>query len=132
MDKHLIDRIKIHEDWRAKPYLDQLGIPTIGYGFTYITLDEGDLILRNRVQMIYALLRNKISFFSELNHYVQEVLVEMAYQLGVPGLLKFKKTLKYLSAGENKKASAEMLDSKWAKQTPARAKELSNIVLHSN
>jgi lysozyme len=49
----------------------------------------------------------------------------MAYQLGVNGLLGFKKTLRYMSQKDWEKASVEMLDSRWAKQTQKRAEELS-------
>jgi lysozyme len=59
---------------------------------------------------------------------IQDVLMEMCYQLGVTGVSKFKKTVAYLQNKEFKNASIEMLDSRWAKQTPNRAKELSNRV----
>ena len=52
----------------------------------------------------------------------------MCYQLGVSGVSKFKKTLEYLENNEFKMASREMLDSLWARQTPNRAKKLSEII----
>jgi len=127
----LMDRVRRHEGWMSKPYPDKIHgwkVPTFGYGFTYLTEDEGDAILRNRIQMISSLLRRKIPFFKGLNHLIQGVLVEMAYQMGVPGLLAFKQTLRFIGAGEYRKAANEMLDSKWAKQTPTRARELAEIV----
>ena len=48
----------------------------------------------------------------------------MFYQLHYK-LFKFKKTLAYVERGDFVSASEEMLDSLWAKQTPNRAKELS-------
>lgn len=62
---------------------------------------------------------------------VRDVLVEMAYQLGVSGLLKFKKTLKLITDRKYMEASVEMLDSLWARQTPNRAKKLSKVVYDS-
>ena len=129
--ENLINRIKRHESWRAKPYPDPIhgwAVPTFGYGFTYLTPEEGDIILKNRILMIQSVLQQKIGFFHRLPPEVKDVLVEMAYQLGVPGLLQFKKTLRYLAAGKYRAAAAEMLDSKWHKQTPKRAEELANIV----
>ena len=41
---------------------------------------------------------------------------------------KFRKTLSYLKRHEWEEASVEMLDSRWARQTPNRAVELSNII----
>ena len=52
----------------------------------------------------------------------------MCYQLGLAGFSKFKKTISYIEKKNYKEASKEMLDSKWAKQTPNRAKKLSKIV----
>ena len=48
--------------------------------------------------------------------------------MGVSGFSKFKKTIKYLADKNYDKASKEMLDSRWARQTPNRAIRLSNIV----
>ena len=59
---------------------------------------------------------------------IQNVVIEMCYQLGVTGFSKFVKTITYLKDKDFKSASVEMLDSKWAKQTPNRAKEMSEIV----
>ena len=58
----------------------------------------------------------------------RDVIYEMCYQLGVTGVSKFKKTLAYIENSEYKMASKEMLDSKWARQTPNRAKRLSDII----
>ena len=52
----------------------------------------------------------------------------MAFNLGIYGLLTFKKFLKYLKNEEYVKASKEMLDSKWAKQVGSRARELSEQI----
>ncbi len=57
-----------------------------------------------------------------------EVLVEMAYQIGAGGLFKFKKMWAALAVGAYSGAAHEMLDSRWAKQTPKRAKELAEIM----
>ena len=126
-----IDRIKRHEDFREKPYPDPIhgwDVPTFGYGFTYITKQESEPILRNRIQTITSELKHRLSFFRQLPEDIQSVLIEMAYQLGVPGLLKFRKTLKSFALGQYSKASDEMLNSKWAEQTPKRARELAEIV----
>ncbi len=59
---------------------------------------------------------------------VQEVVLNMCYQLGVTGVSKFRKAISALQDGEWQEAADEMLDSLWARQTPNRAEELSNIV----
>ena len=62
---------------------------------------------------------------------VKDVIVEMCYQMGVSGFSKFKKTIDHLMRKDYKAASEEMLDSRWAKQTPNRAKKLSDYVKYA-
>ena len=59
---------------------------------------------------------------------VQEVVLNMCYQLGITGVSKFRKAISALQEGEWQEAADEMLDSLWARQTSNRAEELSNIV----
>ena len=61
------------------------------------------------------------------------ILVEMAYQMGSnieegTGLAGFTQTLQHINSGQYDLASKEMLKSKWHKQTPGRAKRLSNLM----
>jgi len=148
----LIERIKQHEGFVSKPYIDPLIATrpenynilepemniikrnfdklkvTFGYGFTFITEDEATLVLNSRLHTIRLELVSKLSWIQQQPAEVQDVLVEMAYQIGINGLLKFKKTLEYCKDKNYVKMSKEMLDSHWAKQTHNRAKELSNII----
>ena len=52
----------------------------------------------------------------------------MAYQIGVSGLYKFRKTLRYAREGKFDEMADEMLNSSWARQTPARAKRHSDKI----
>jgi lysozyme len=52
----------------------------------------------------------------------------MIFQLGPGGVSKFKKTFDYVKMKKFKEASIEMLDSRWYKQTPNRAKHLSDLM----
>lgn len=120
------DDLKSDEGWRAKGYLDHLGVPTIGYGFTWLTKEEGEFLLNNRVQLVYSQLSLHIEGFEEMPLMVQRALINMAYQLGIEGLLKFRKTLAHIKAGRYKQAADEALQSKWAQQTPNRAERVTN------
>jgi len=60
------------------------------------------------------------------------VLIEMVFQLGVGGVSKFKKMWSALQEQDYNKASIEMLDSRWAKQTPSRANSLASIMRSCN
>jgi lysozyme len=110
-----------------KKYFNKLRV-TFGIGFTFITMSEADIVLQHRISSIKLDLYNKAEWIVEQPEEIQNVLVEMAYQMGVNGLLKFKNTLKYCKARDYKNMAEEMLKSKWAEQTPERAKELSEIV----
>ena len=130
--KSLLESIKHHEGFVEHVYDDSLGIPTIGYGFAIkdLTLEEDlcDEILLRKLRKLGRSVMGKFPFFDSLPPDCKEVLMEMCYQLGVTGVSKFKKALKAMEDGDWEKAADEMLDSKWAKQTPRRAKEMSDII----
>ena len=63
----------------------------------------------------------------ESNQVVQMVIINMCYQMGVSGVMKFKKALAAMKNGEWDIAATELLDSRWAKQTPNRANELADM-----
>ena len=125
----LIGTIKKHEGFRGMPYKDKLGIPTIGYGTKLpLTEEEAEMLLQHRLDKKILELSDKEPFYLELPQKAQEVIANMAYQMGVNGVLKFKKMWKALKNGDFQKAADEMLDSRWAKQTPNRARELAEIM----
>ena len=130
--KDLLESIKHHEGFVEHVYDDSLGIPTIGYGFAIkdLVLEEDlcDEILLRKLRILGKSVMGKFPFFDSLPSDCKTVLMEMCYQLGVTGVSKFKKALKAMEDGDWEKAADEMLDSKWAKQTPNRAKEMSNII----
>lgn len=113
-------------------YLDSLGLLTIGVGFLIDKKKNGGLfpeeiqfILTNRIQKNKAAITKRLPWFERLEPVRQGVILNMAYQLGVDGVLGFKKFIAEVEHGDYDRASIEMLDSLWANQTPARAKRLS-------
>ena len=112
------------EGYREKPYRCTAGKLTIGIGYNLdagMPLDEAVLLIRHRIEKIRRELLERFEWFPNLNETRQAALVSMAYQMGIAGLLGFKRTLVSVGAGDYEKASREMLDSKWARQTPKRA-----------
>ena len=130
--KNLIENIKESEGFVKHVYDDSLGIPTIGYGFAIKDLDlDEDIaseILSRKIEKLINRVDGKFDWFNEANDKIKEVVVEMCYQLGLGGFSKFKRTISYFANKDYIKASVEMLDSKWATQTPNRANKLSKIV----
>tara|TARA_R100001463_G_scaffold40709_1_gene86171 strand:+ start:125 stop:529 length:405 start_codon:yes stop_codon:yes gene_type:complete len=128
----LLDRVKEHEGFRSKVYKCTEGYDTIGYGFAIkdLELDEdiAEEILMRKLEKLIKRVRNKFDWLDNVPREVQGVLVEMSYQMGLSGVCKFKNALKYMEHQNWEKAADEMLMSRWYRQTPNRAKELSNII----
>lgn len=122
----LCERIKFAEGFESKPYLCSEGVPTFGYGLTYITEYEAEWILRRRVRECVELIEGYIQNEKiSIDDFRLRILSEMAYQLGFKGVLKFKKMWNALRDFDYETASKEMLDSKWHIQTPSRCEYLS-------
>ena len=125
----LLERLKINEGFRSKVYKCTMGIDTFGYGFTYITREEADLILEMRLKDLWEQAEKVLDDKKiHLNDVRKGVIVEMFYQLGKEGTLKFVKMWDALSKKDYNKAALEMLDSNWYIQTPARCKQLSLLM----
>jgi len=110
------------EGFREKPYLDTEGVTTFGHGLTYITKEESEKIVQQRVYDIIGKLTIQFNWFYRMTEIRRTVIVSMVYQLGFRGFSNFKKMIKALEEEDYDEASVEMLDSKWARQTPNRAK----------
>ena len=122
----IILEIKNDEGYRGEVYKCSEGFDTIGYGTRLpISKKEATLLLRSRLTDKEIELADKEPLFKRLPQEAQAVLLNMAYQMGVGGLLKFKRMWSALDERDFETASREMLDSRWAKQTPKRAKRLS-------
>ena len=126
--QRLAEQLKVHEGLRLKPYKDTVGKWTIGIGRNLedkgITEQEALFMLNNDVDYFYDKIKKEINWFWALDDVRQNVLVNMAFNLGVSGLLTFKNTLRLISFGHYEEAAKEMLNSKWAKQVGYRAEEL--------
>lgn len=125
------DQIKSDEGCVLHAYQDHLGYWTIGYGRLLdkrkgggISQNEADQLLQNDIDRKLADLRDKLPWFDNLDDPRKGVLLNMCFQLGLTGLLKFKNTLAYIEAGDYENAAANMLKSKWAQQTPNRANRM--------
>ena len=132
--KKLKDRIKKNEGYSDKPYQDQLGFYTIGYGHL-ITKKETKYYVKkfkkNHFKKLFELdfkkahNQYKKNFFKKKHTASEkELLIEMSFQLGAKGVSKFKKMLYFLNKKQKFMVSLEMLDSSWYLQTPERVKNL--------
>jgi len=143
MQKNLEERVKEHEGFRSSVYLDSLGKATIGWGHLITKEDKYEegieysvedleetfqLDLENARQGAMRVAQSNDIDLDDHESIVREVLIEMVFQLGESGVGKFKKFLSNLSQRKYEIASDEMLDSRWAMQTPHCAEKLSYII----
>jgi lysozyme len=107
-----------------KPYVDQVGKITIGIGRNLegngISLEEATILLDNDIQRIQQELE-VLEVFPSLSEVRQRVIFEMAFNLGIKRLLKFRKMWNAIYAEQWELAANEMLNSRWAKQVGKRA-----------
>ena len=124
----LIDDIKQEEGFKGIVYKCTEGFDTIGYG-TRLPLSEkeAEMILEYRLNILKGNLSGSLHML-DIDKKAWDILYNMVYQMGVKGVLNFKNMIKALEAKDYKRAGDEMLDSKWAKQTPARANRLSKAM----
>ena len=139
----VIEQLKRDEGFVSHIYKCTSGKDTVGYGYNLeanplnlsaFELKEvrcngvseaiANLWLLRMVEDIEEKLSNSLEFFERLSDARKAVLINMAYQMGFSGLLKFKNTLKYLKRGDYALVSENMLNSTWAEQTPKRAQRL--------
>lgn len=123
-----ISQIESDEGIKLFPYRCTEGYLTIGVGRNLetngISRDEAKALLLNDLERVEEALNKQKLLQSEENSARKAVLINMAFQLGVTGLLKFKNTIACYRYREYEDAAKEMLDSKWAEQTPNRARRL--------
>jgi lysozyme len=124
-------QLRRDEGEKLSVYQDHLGFWTIGIGHL-VDARKGGRISPRISQLIFeedlrdkmAELNRTLPWWLKLDEARQGVLLNMAFQLGVGGLLKFGRTLLAIESGRYADAATYMLDSLWAQQTPERARRL--------
>ena len=136
MDK-LLESVKRHEGYRNKVYLDTLGKRTVGVGHLCVEdFWEDDKEYEEKFLMtilehdLQTAIKGAKDLMAEngcmdIDEIAEEIIIEMIFQLGKTGVSKFKNMWKALSGLDYSTAASEMLDSRWAKQTPNRAQAMS-------
>lgn len=132
--KKIKESIENFESLELKPYICPAGKLTIGFGRNLqdngITRNEAEILLDNDLLNTKLELEDRLPIFTKLDDVRQDVLIQMAYNMGVPKLLGFKKTIDYLEVAVFSLnngdfsvakshflyASEEMLNSKWHKK----------------
>lgn len=152
-ESHFLDKLVEHEGIVLNVYKDSLGIDTIGIGRNLkdrgISKEELDYMDIPNIETVYQhgiteadaryLAMNDIKIVEnelvrvhecveELDSVRQLILMDMAFNMGVPRLCKFKKMWNAIHEGNFEAASLEMMDSRWARQVGRRASKLSEAM----
>ena len=135
MKDKLIEQLRRDEGERLAAYQDHLGFWTIGVGRLIdarkgggITKEESAYLLSNDIDYVLETLPKRISFFHRLDEVRQAALCNMAFQMGVGGLMTFVTALDFMYKGDFEKAADNFLMSKWAVQTPKRAARIAEQI----
>jgi len=136
----LLENIKAHEGFRDHIYKDSLGKATIGYGFLVAALGPDELklnggkaepmsrevaekILNLKVSKLKKRLFQCLPWLQSKPQNVQDTLIEMAYQLGLAGLMGFRHTLSCIEEGNYAQAARNLKASLLYRQTPKRVED---------
>lgn len=166
-DKELLGKIEQHEGMRKWVYKDSLGNPTIGIGFNLarsgasatlkgvlgftdkqvrdiragkmaITRQQAVSLMREDIKTARIDAADLFESFSTQPRGIQEVLINMVFNLGKKGLKGFKDFRAAIddrdynqaafSMLNNKKADGTVVPTPWATQVKGRATELAGVV----
>lgn len=120
-----------HEGMELHPYRDTVGKLTIGVGRNLddrgITTNEAFFLLDNDIEYFYSHLAI-YDWFNKLDDARKVAMINMCFNLGLKGMLSFKKMISSLQRGDYAEASKEMLDSRWSTQVGQRAQRLASIM----
>jgi len=130
--RSLTEQLILHEGLRQNPYYCTAGKLTIGVGRNLeavgISKSEAMFMLENDIIRVMAELDEHLSWWRDLGQTRRHVLVDMAFNLGIFGLMKFQNALKAMQEERFADAAVEMLDSRWAQQVGNRAKTLAKMM----
>lgn len=141
------NRLIFHEGLRLSIYKCSRGYRTIGVGRNIdtnpltpeerkavgdiengITRNAAIFLLRNDIKKVIKQCDDNLICWGILNDERQYALLDMCFQLGIDGLLKFKNMLSALNEKNYTKAAEECLKSNYAKQTPKRANRIAHLI----
>ena len=134
----IAEDLKAEEGYSEHCYMCTAGAHTIGYGRNIdanggvgITEAEADYLLRNDIMRTIEEVR-RWDWFEQLDDVRASVVVQLAFQLGITRLSKFKKMLAAFAAKNYDQAADDLLDSLFARQVPNRAERLQLKIRHGS
>lgn len=122
----------VHEGERLKPYRDTKGLLTIGVGRCLdregISSAESRALLANDISAIATALA-KLDWYRRLDAVRSAAMVDMAFNLGIHGLLEFHAMIDALTQGNFAEAARQAMSSEWAREVGIRADDIEEMIL---
>lgn len=127
----LIDLLILHEGKRSMPYECSAGKITVGVGRNLednpLSDDEITYLLKNDITRCERQL-NRYAWFRMQDSVRQECLINLCFNIGLTGILRFKKMIACLEARNPEGAAEELLDSRYSEQVGNRALDLAYML----
>ena len=134
-DPELVALVKAHEGYRRYAYECSQGRLTVGYGTMIEAGGHGipeyiaELLLLDYLATLGSRFE-ALDWFKALDTSRRRAVLEMGYQLGYEGVLGFRRMIDAIQASDWPAVYAEALDSRWARQTPARARDVAHRIAY--
>ena len=120
------------ERYRQFAYKDSVGKLTVGIGRNLkdkgLSYTESLYLFENDIKDAENQLRNRFYWFDSIDIQAQDVMINMAFNMGLGGLLTFTKALEHMKNENYKLAAEDFMSSKWSGQVGDRAVRLTNIL----
>jgi len=137
--QRLRNQLIYDEGVRSSAYQDSEDLWTIGVGRLIdekkggkLSADEIEYLLDNDIDKIINQTTREFDWYYDLSEIRKEVILNMAFNLGIGGVKKFKNMIGALKRHDWEDAAREMLDSKWSGQVGQRAIRLSEAMRLDN
>lgn len=135
----LVEQIKRHEGFCSTAYACTAGYITIGYGRNIdpdgglgITEQEATVLLNHDIDRVFRELDRACPWWSACPAEVRMAMVDLAFNLGLPTFMKFKKMLAALQQGDWIEAGSQVINSRYARQVPGRAREIADQMMRGS
>ena len=131
----IIEMLRKHESVETHAYKCSANKTTIGVGRNIdknggigLSQMEIDYLLANDIKRVEAELSQAFNWYDDLNDARKDAMMDICFNLGLPRLMLFKKSLAAMSNRHYEIAAVELLDSRWASQVGQRAITISEMI----
>lgn len=118
--ERLQEQLELHEGVRKYPYKDTKGKITIGIGRNLSDKPLSDaaiaFLFDEDIAEAIEGLNDHLPWWEHLDEIRQRVMIDLTFNIGISGLLLFKRTLGDIKAGRFEDAALHLGQSLWAEQ----------------